>query len=1102
MLDLQSLKLLAEFASECENETEGALDVVRVQSLQLVGTCYSPLIYDLKSSSSYEQLILLLKKVNEYLMKNPNLPDKIDAIAKEKSWLEEIRYSKGNTEASSLKQAERINRTGVFSFGFKDDKISYSLNDIISLHVPDDKEKEKNYSYSQLVDLHDRLTLVVGKKEEEQELIRYFEDIFEGLIRMGEIYLNLIKCGNILFKNWNATIYCDKNSPNTININFGLKNETTKLFGNRKNEKTTINSINKTAKFLKKCYDEWIAHTNKKRDIFNELNYFTIDQIVILRTKLAEIINRRKDLALTKKTVIDLVYNLNNEISFELLQSAFNYALDQGFNKLKETSSDDSKKNDSKKAKDAKLIDTETDKLFKEIIEDYDFRIELLAKAYNSLDLDDKNDKDALIRYCLEHQESSDDEESFNTDNNQAQFINFNQISRKFSTNKNNLDEQYESVYECFLDYLECNFEDMISLTNLGHMLKYIKSESKRIIKRTNPAWLYNDVPNLIVCPQNEIIKRTLGIYMNTPNEPLPSNDEILYCNSTTNCEEVELFWKRALLTDSNDQNDKIYCLINAQNLPYDQAVKAQISFERIFTNRNLDDSKIYKRYSLCIICSLEKEDKSVFVTSFNKFRKNVPLDKTINNDLNLYLFEKFKFENSLLSKYEKDGLNSRVITTDRAGDGKSHYITHLVDKAKSEEKIEYCCISIKEQTLPFELVFESLKKYESKNNNQLPIIFHLDIAYEVWYDVDYFLFNLLCLSIIKNKNGQIFRKLSKKDLFLIEIMSPIVKENDKYSALHSILDILPTLKCFSPVEILNYINEAKELPHNICPLLFDEKVLRSDLIQRPCQYLQVLDLANNFDKFTYPSRRLIGVKDCLEILLKHIENKMPSWSDIINFCKFLNVQLIDCEKSSFCNIGLTGDVLPGFKTFVIRFMVQMSHDFALKSLDISDSSSALKFNSTNNVEFHLDQLKIRRKWENDPHPYLFFNTDGHTFTFFGFNVNTATGQLIDPQTNRLLYNGTITLSAQLIQSINNQNISVLKEDIRKLSKIEKIYKLLCVMGVEWALKENGFSQIVDPDPSYELTMDNLLKILAIYMRLRADIPVVIMGETGCGKTR
>lgn len=57
----------------------------------------------------------------------------------------------------------------------------------------------------------------------------------------------------------------------------------------------------------------------------------------------------------------------------------------------------------------------------------------------------------------------------------------------------------------------------------------------------------------------------------------------------------------------------------------------------------------------------------------------------------------------------------------------------------------------------------------------------------------------------------------------------------------------------------------------------------------------------------------------------------------------------------------------------------------------------------------------------------------------------------------------------------------------------QKIHLLCSVMGMGF-----GF----DPDESYELTGDNVKKILAIHMRFRCNIPVVIMGETGCGKTR
>ena len=43
--------------------------------------------------------------------------------------------------------------------------------------------------------------------------------------------------------------------------------------------------------------------------------------------------------------------------------------------------------------------------------------------------------------------------------------------------------------------------------------------------------------------------------------------------------------------------------------------------------------------------------------------------------------------------------------------------------------------------------------------------------------------------------------------------------------------------------------------------------------------------------------------------------------------------------------------------------------------------------------------------------------------------------------------------------------------------------------------------KLTDVDKFYALTPDNLLKMVLIYMRIRASIPVVVMGETGCGKT-
>ena len=46
-----------------------------------------------------------------------------------------------------------------------------------------------------------------------------------------------------------------------------------------------------------------------------------------------------------------------------------------------------------------------------------------------------------------------------------------------------------------------------------------------------------------------------------------------------------------------------------------------------------------------------------------------------------------------------------------------------------------------------------------------------------------------------------------------------------------------------------------------------------------------------------------------------------PSWMELKHFLNFLNTQFKDCEKSIFCNVA----ELPGFKAFVVKFMLKMS---------------------------------------------------------------------------------------------------------------------------------------------------------------------------------
>uniref|UniRef100_A0A1I8JAF5 RING-type domain-containing protein n=1 Tax=Macrostomum lignano TaxID=282301 RepID=A0A1I8JAF5_9PLAT len=192
-------------------------------------------------------------------------------------------------------------------------------------------------------------------------------------------------------------------------------------------------------------------------------------------------------------------------------------------------------------------------------------------------------------------------------------------------------------------------------------------------------------------------------------------------------------------------------------------------------------------------------------------------------------------------------------------------------------------------------------------------------------------------------------------------------------------------------------------------------------------------------------------------------------------------------QKSVFCSDLVERD-LPGFKDFVLRLLLLMSKDFSTRSIDCSDESGA----SGADKEESVSAFQLRRHWEQEPHPYLLFNEDGQSFTFFGFTIDKQ-GNLVDSNTGQVLQKEMI--KRQLRDGLVAQQVPI-NEKFDDLSRAEKISRMRMVFGFA---ESRDFQ---DPDKSYELTMDNVKKILAIYMRFRSKIPVVLMGETGCGKTK
>jgi hypothetical protein len=669
-----------------------------------------------------------------------------------------------------------------------------------------------------LIDLRNKLTLVVNLKQ--TDLIKYFSDIFEEVINLGESYLSLLETGNILFKNWTAQIYCNSEFKFTMRINFGLDGNTSGLtMADRRVEKTTINSLNKLNKFLKNCENNWLKQVNLKRENFNELNYFRVDQIALLRTEFALNVKTINEYNVTQNkelkptlNLVNLLHNLNPNVTIKLLSESYEYASAMIANEIPSCVKD---------------TDGDIDQELLEEIVDLGFEEDLVRRTLKTLKT---TDRDKIIEYCQEHESSSEEQKpaknfAILTRGQNLELKSFAKLKRdqleaqdvyalQFSQ-EDLLENHLKNLWSDFEKYADADFDEFISLNRLCWLLHRLKREAS--IYRECPPYIEQGTPNLIVCLQEEIIVKTMEIYALSPQQPLPNDDEILYCTPQTTYEDVELFWKRLLSDKLNDKKvtRKIYSIVNAHDLSYDLARKSVSAFQTMLANyQSPQGQNRNQEYLLCIICSSERENKSesVFATHFNRYKKKLPINQDP-SDIRKYVISHFSSVASTV-RITDENLSARVITSDRSSTGKSLFVQRIREENQeaNQRQIEYCCIAVKSKTLPFEDIFRKLKQFDSdKPNVKMARIIHFDIAFEVWYDVDSFLFQLLIMSVLQSYNGELWRR-DMTDLFLIEIMSPRIVSTGKVSKpLHSILSILPELKCLPPQETLELFASLKD---------------------------------------------------------------------------------------------------------------------------------------------------------------------------------------------------------------------------------------------------------------------------------------------------
>ncbi|XP_057630023.1 E3 ubiquitin-protein ligase RNF213-like [Chionomys nivalis] len=645
-----------------------------------------------------------------------------------------------------------------------------------------------------------------------------------------------------------------------------------------------------------------------------------------------------------------------------------------------------------------------------------------------------------------------------------------------------------EQSTECMSAFLP----NCLDLDALGRCLAQLATLRDCPVERPLPKGLQVGQPNLVLCGHSEVLLAALAMYMQAPRQPLPTFDEVLVCTPGTTVEEVELFLRRCLTLGS--QEHKLYSLLFADQLSYEVGCRAEELFQSLRAQRHRED------YQLVMICDAAREH--CYLPSTFSHHKVPLVPQAPLPDIQAYLENHYQVPKQTLSAAAvfRDRMCVGIVTSERAGVGKSLYVNRLHKNLKmklKDKKAPLKTIRLTDPHVDESRVLSSLLPFLKKDSQKTPMIVHIDVSTSVQTGIPVFLFKLLILQYLMDTSGKMWLR-NPCHLYVVEISqepSAQPKRSSKLSAraaLSRFLDIFPKVTCRPPKEVITMEltpNRSHREPG------MDPGEFSSEAFQRPYQYLKRFHQNQNLDTFQFEEGSVEGSpEECLQHFLIYCGVVNPSWAELRNFAWFLNCQLKDCEASVFCNPAFTGDTLRGFKNFVVTFMILMARDFATPTLHTSDQSPGNHMVTMDGVaEEDLAPFSLRKRWESEPHPYVFFNGDRMTMTFIGFHLqpnNNGYVDAINPSNGKVIKKDVMT--EELFDGLKLQRVPF-NINFDNLPRHEKLERLCLALGIEWP---------IDPDETYELTTDNMLKILAIEMRFRCGIPVIIMGETGCGKTR
>ena len=548
----------------------------------------------------------------------------------------------------------------------------------------------------------------------------------------------------------------------------------------------------------------------------------------------------------------------------------------------------------------------------------------------------------------------------------------------------------------------------------------------------------------------SDLINNILNIYLNlTGNVPIINT--LLICNEDTSTEQIRAFLYRAF-----------YCEIPA----------------------------------LFLICNMECLDLSATTNLIKTLKELYKLKKGRINSYLLFIYEKVNsglvrdleklipekniLNDSYLSKSESKNKafdNVEVFASKFSGFGKTTEIFYKVKECKGDYR--YLPIG---GTINRDYVINNLINLQLNLQKGKTTYLHLDLSETDNDDLmNEILFKLLILRYL-DSNEKIYY-LGYDIHILIEIPNGFCEFDKKF-------------------KILNLFNKTyiKEL----MPLRLEEnvKLLKDSNISIVAEVLSMYEngsIAKQNIDLESPIKKSAG--ECERIINKYFTVENQNYYQKMNFIKILAVQFTKFTKNPFLNLEFAMDPILIEKTRpkIIKNFIELTKVFTKSPFDnvlLRQVQAMEIFGNYDDAKMKEEEINVLADPKGKSQVFsfelikpslVFFNKDGGSISIIS-NNNKNDKEYQDLKELWNSQNNDVNKKQDLIDYKNMQH-----------DKFVEQIKILFSLNT---LSEQKIKDICVKLGNYIFVSDNFIKMVRILLNIEAKIPVILMGETGVGKTK